>query len=145
MSNEDIRFVEESDLIGKLIVIADLGIRDISTFEQRRALIGLFSYVSYSDRNISVCQYKKDSPFSPDHWVVKTMPDQREVFHAYGLEGKREAQSPVFNFDEFQYELLRFSRGPWLDHIEEIYKKATAPPEEPPYTLDDYYYKPLIP
>ena len=65
------------------------------------------------------------------HWRVKS--GGEEVFHAYQLNDRREPKNPVFKWDVFEYELVIFKRGSWLDHIEEIYKKATAPPEKSSY------------
>jgi len=125
---EEANFVEESELVTKLLIAVDMGSRGLFTAELGGKFLGIYGSETYSDDKVTV--YRLSEALSgKDHWVVKTM-EGEEVFHAYQVNQDRKPEQPVFKWDPSQYELLTFKRGPWLDHVKEIYDKAVAPPEE---------------
>ena len=151
ISEEDIRFIKNSDLIGKLIVAVDLGIRDIVTAEKDGQFLGVYALEGYSDRDIKAYRWAKG--LGDPHWVVEA-PAGQEVFHAIhtviNVEGfpprtpDPEAQGkPFFEIEHeppenvfpkrkstHRYTILTFQRGPWLDHLAEIDRITLSDPEE---------------
>jgi len=156
VSEEDIRFIQESDLMGKLIVAVDLGVRGMVTAEKDGRFLGIYSLEGYRDRDIKAYRWAKG--LGDDHWVVEA-PAGQEVFHAIhtiSVEGFRpstpdpETQGkPFFEIEHeppenvfpkrrstHRYVILTFQRGPWLDHLAEIDRMTLADPEEgEPYDI----------
>jgi hypothetical protein len=124
---EEARFSEENGLISKLIVIADMGGRDIVTVSTDKKFEGVLSYEAYRDRYVFVWEYQKN--LSGTNWEVRTQPDDEVVFHAREVKD-RKPENPTINWEGFEYELLTFKRGPWLDHISELQRIAFSDPEE---------------
>ena len=125
---EEAKFVEESDLVTKLLIAVDMGSRGLFTAELGGKLLGVYGSETYSDGKVTVYRLSEALP-GRSHWVVKTA-DGEEVFHAYQINQDRKPEQPVFRWEPSQYELLTFKRGPWLDYIKEVCDKSVAPEKE---------------
>ena len=155
ISPEDVKHVQNSKLLHKLLWLVDSGSREIRTVYTPVSFIGILSYEAFKGPTVDIVSYKADYELNgARQWKVWVREENKLVFHASEIDelGEPEPNGPIFIWrgerphgrlppsnaywsdgvrlppiTESEYELHVYARGEWEKEITRITKGIQQP------------------